>query len=644
MNTTANTNNSEGFQGEPGGMFRVRLLGEEPVEPVYRPTSEEVGESILTKALRKLAFWTGLMVLAALSIVSLLVIVYRWLAHGAACVRRAVFSQFSYMYRWLDEFSPSQTEWERAEKERTLRERFGEMWSQAVGFYSVPLFLSGMDWIDWILLLAVVILTLIGLRLAARGCFSSGARIVRSWRGVHYEAMRPGSFFVKGDVPDCQVSVMLPGLLSDSHQGYGIRYGEYLIVPRHVVAGHQELILSSKRAKVAVNVTFAQSRLNEDLAYMYVGQNAFSQLGAVNAKFPKKFMSTYATCTGLPGAVSARVAKSIIRGKLVFDGSTLPGMSGAAYMAQGLVLGIHQGQSGMINVGLSADLFRAEIKYLVRQESVTGHYDRTDDDRPSKFQANWNYEEIEKMSELRYSQDDWAFDAAIDYEEQLDFGESMVRKPGPRVRLVPDVEGALRVEVAGQNTDGKSVSFDAVQSHHLDFLDTLRAANVLERIEALESRIKPKEQVAPKESAPPAFPCSECRARCHTEEKLANHMMVHKQYPCESCDKVFTGEAKLARHLRSAHPVQPESAVPEDTGKSGRQVKMEKVPFLGKKASNQNRKKSLSLNSSASAGKKGSPSVEASQCLISEFQKSMRVLLKEFAETLAGQNSATMRN
>nr|UBJ25989.1 hypothetical protein 1 [Sichuan mosquito sobemo-like virus] len=638
-----------------------------PQEPLLDP-AEQLDRSL--DGVKRMVFKTVgiiLMVVAAVAFVaSLVVVIWRWFRRGLDNMKNAVLGQFSYMYGWLDEFSPSPTEEERLVKEETLRARVVGLWARALPSMTLPTFLAQLDWIDGTILVIVVVVAVVGLRLASVTLAMSARRVVQSWRGVQFEAMRPGSAFVKAEIPPNQVQIKIPGLLSDTHQGYGIRVGDYLVTPAHVVQGHREVLLCTAMGKFLVEVNAVRSRAADDLLYLFVGQNVFSQLAVAVTRYQKNFTASFATCTGEPGMSTGRVSKSVMRGKLVYEGSTMPGMSGAAYMLQGATVGIHQGVAGSVNLGYSSDLIRLEMKYLTRGEAISGSSPGGGDSSAARprIQTTWKYEDLEQSLESRYTEDNWAYHEDDDddfYSRKLDFERA---RKIPSFTITPNQEGSIQVastSLTGNSPGEVQVVSDVLTAAVIDRLDDILAARLISRVQVLELQVQQlqKQVAAPAVVVAPepkpgtssgvetktSLDCEYCGTRTTSEEAMARH----RQYShppkevCEECGQECRSVMRLQRHRAVAHPVIGESAFAEDTGSAGKLIKTGK-PFLGKTASLPKKKRNSSPSLSTQDLNKAFQSMAASLSEITAFQRSLPKLLRESLKVSGGQSSATTQN
>lgn len=620
---------------------------ERDVEPLVREeTLDEQLDRVRSWAIKSLVA-LGALALLALACFATLLVAWRWVLYGVRRMRDGVIGHFSDMYRWLDQYSPSETEEEREEKFQTLRARVSGLMAPAY-FSWLPEW-SQLDKWDWLLFVAVVVLVAGGLYGTLAMLARAGRKALLRVRGVQLEAMQPGSFFTPAQIPACQVQVLIPGLLMDMHQGYGTRVQNYLVTNAHVISTYTELILRGPSGKkILITPSFVKSRLSEDLVYVNVGSTVFTQLGAQSAKgFAKNFTAGFATCVGPSGASTGRVSKSSIRGKLIYEGSTVPGMSGAPYLMQGGFVGIHQGASGHSNLGISAEIVRVEMPRLVDTEAIHGPSPPDGkDEKPTetytnKFSATWNVEDLDRVAEDRYANDSWA-----DYAEEEDFWTRKLEFEAKaktavtafnKINITRADGSLIQVPLSQQNPGGGEVLLDLASAKDMDYLASLRVGKIVERVESLEKELADLrtalENQAKQEPEQPS-----------TQERKTSLVEPAKRFPCEHCGTICKNELRLERHVQASH-TKLESALYEDTGKKG-DIIQQRGPrsFLGRRPSPPRNPKNSSGTSNTKDKGSVYRSLEENLSLMLASQRSTETLLKKFLEVSAGRASGITRN
>nr|QVG74740.1 hypothetical protein 1 [Virus sp.] len=488
-------------------------------------------------------------------------------------------------------------------------------------------------------------------------------------RGVTLEAMRDGSDFRAGEQPKFQVSIMRPGLLSDTHYGYGVRVGSFLVTPEHVVTGMPEIILSANGNKIQVpTMPMLRSRVFSDLVYIRVTDMAWSKLAVKTAILAPKVMqtNTFASISGQRGVSSGLLTKSQMVGLLSYQGSTVPGMSGAAYVVGNTVYGIHCGVVSNENMGVSSVLVMAELKqFLVGEASED--FSATDMWK-TKPKKTWDTDEIFKAVERRFKYTD---------EEQ---GEMLARgatwgdvceweKTRPEGPQVVIENGTIKMKPQGVNSEDIEMS---VFSTSLVPLPRKRDGAVqtdidlsgwLRRIEELERKVARLEGPGPDSrkfydcnlcsgrfTDPVAHArlhekpvCGDCGVSCADEVALANHKRTSHppRQVCDRCGLVCRTAEKLARHRQSCKVSGSSS---KESSVDSRKIVKTAGAFLGKKASTK-RKSKRSMRSSSSSDK--SPPFQSQQDylkLILESQRNMQRSFQNFLDNIPGPSSATRRN
>lgn len=203
-------------------------------------------------------------------------------------------------------------------------------------------------------------------------------RVVPLWysaRGIcviRGEAMQPGSSFrLKTDMPRCQVPIYTPGVMYDTFLGYGIRYDDILVLPTHVYASADNglLIKTEKDKSFLLEATPIMSEILTDVCYFMLDKSVWVRLGFQCAKVTGAPISPVAvTVVGPQGASSGFVSRNSTPYILNYTGSTIPGYSGAPYVSNGSVIGIHAGETNGMNVGYGMGAIAMEISVLVYGE------------------------------------------------------------------------------------------------------------------------------------------------------------------------------------------------------------------------------------------------------------------------------------
>nr|UGO57125.1 MAG: hypothetical protein 2 [Riboviria sp.] len=192
---------------------------------------------------------------------------------------------------------------------------------------------------------------------------------------IRGEAMQPGSVFRPAcTIPRYQVPLHSPGVLQDSFLGYGIRVDDVLVLPTHVLnASGGALLLKGKTTKFLLEQLPIHSEILTDVSYFLLDKVVWSGLGiqaASVARAPSRPLPV--TVAGPNGLSTGFVTMNSMPFVLNFTGSTLPGYSGAAYVHNGQVYGMHAGENNGENVGYGMGAIAAEIQCLIYGES---HYE-----------------------------------------------------------------------------------------------------------------------------------------------------------------------------------------------------------------------------------------------------------------------------
>lgn len=480
-------------------------------------------------------------------------------------------------------------------------------------------------------ILLVVTAILVSFWVLSGFLYYSISRITMRMRGIQFEAMRPGSAFTTGEIPKCQVQIMVPGLLMDSHQGYGIRIQNWLVVPLHVVSSLRDVLLVGPRGKLFITVQFEESRLHPDVAYIYIDARQWVTLGNSTAA-TSPATSGYVRCTGVKGYSSGTVCKTRTNGVLKYSGSTISGMSGAAYIMSDKVLGMHTGAAGDYNLGVSTTLFVSELKYKTRTEAVYLPSKNNGEDAAFvKTAETWTGKFMDKLARdaaLSTDRAGWSGSHDIDFDEQLEWDSATTSKANP-------IKLATLMMQQDQGQDGGETEYTLLSKKVIEDIEDLkeRMVDVEDFIKAtIQKRKTPKEVVV--------FACERCDAKATSQTDLDNHMKKHLKFKCDFCDIECQSEIRLANHTASSHKtIKGESAYPGDARVS---IETKTVPFLGKRSSSHPRRKKTSrASSSSSESRKGSQQWETVLNEMSESRKSIEKLCEAVLKGMGGHNLAT---
>lgn len=424
-------------------------------------------------------------------------------------------------------------------------------------------------------------------------------RIIHSFRGIKPEAMIAGSHFVVGEAPKYQVPLYSVGMLYSSFVGYGLRVGDFLVAPYHVYEAAEKQMMFSN--KVLISAAPIVSKVIKDLCYFPISPSTWGDLKVPKAGKPVSLVKAMpGGCVGQPGRTSGLLKPTkMFVGALEYTGSTMPGMSGAAYIdGTNRFLGMHLGAMGVHNVGVTATLISKEIK-LIQEATYQGEasddyviddtdlYEaymwKEDMQNMKEFEREHQWEELEDRAlNQKWSKDEeWSRFDEVDYDYDLDFENAprlYVEKENDEIEeiSIKDILEALKkargksrlekklsrpVKVKGQSPGGPEVDL-------ADSFFKTETAVLRKRVDDLEKRLKDLEEVVEKgKSSPPQNPL--------------------KIVKCRTCNKVFKNEEFMEQHHRDSHKssdLQPESAYASDNLVKMK-VDRKKVPFLEKRRS-----------------------------------------------------------
>nr|QSL99563.1 MAG: hypothetical protein [Ferres luteo sobemo-like virus] len=400
--------------------------------------------------------------------------------------------------------------------------------------------------------------------------YSASKNIIRvkvmAMRGVHIgESMKNGSAFVSAGAPEGQVAIMQPGLLVDSHVGYGLRIGNVLVTPYHVIRENSFILLCHGKVKMVVDIRGKiMSRSMADLAYVPLSEQTWTKLGAPKVKVYTKVptVNTNVTCTGVKGQSVGLLRRSGIVGQMVYMGSTIPGMSGAGYFMGRTCYGVHSGVMQDENVGISMAMVHTELKAIFSGEASNDFLEQNvRDETFGKL-----YKEIAWSQKLMEDQvaNAWTTDKQMDYNQKLVFSD--------------DEESAVKegvdkfINLLAQSPAGETVSLKMVATDPTAELESRIAAleNVIRSMALVQcpdkcDRVFPKETLGmhkKEHGNGERVECDRCSALLKNERSLANH----KEHTCPVVAK-DKRDAKKVNRSPTPSKLQGESAFPMDTKK-----------------------------------------------------------------------------
>lgn len=498
--------------------------------------------------------------------------------------------------------------------------------------------------------------------------------------GTYGEAMRPGSMFRTGTTPSGQIKICAPGLLYSSHIGYGLRCGNTLVTPTHVISGFSEVELQymtkngCKRVAISTEGAISSKVIN-DVSYLSLEPQIWTTLCCGMIKRASVVPASISvSCTSLEGVSTGTLTKCDMMGYVIYSGSTLPGSSGSAYHLHGQVYGMHSGVMNQHNIGVSITAIYKELLRLFKGESkFQGETPIDVEDQvfttARSAQKYWTAAEEDLWVDDAYAKMDFADADDLD---KLWFKESRkVSAPsGDAVKIAQArkvLEGNTTIPIIRHSPAGEVEHVPIVQIGSEERLVNLAVVvvDLLADIKQLKKSVKDCEAIT--------FPIEDRLTQLETQfkyhkdgfttttnvdknqldvreiepkvreiepKKVVEQLHQQKvQFPC-NCGVVCRSAVRFVNHTQQCKSFVGESAIPHDSRKI---VKMN--PFLAKKiVSQQTNKRRSSNNSKYSAKKNHSPSLEESLSEMIQSQKNTYQLLNTLVKTMGGQSSAETQN
>lgn len=496
------------------------------------------------------------------------------------------------------------------------------------------------------------------------------------------ESIIPGSEFNPDMViPSFQVEIHSSGTWTDKFVAYGVRFQDFLVTPRHVLDGVAklggELMLKTRRGSKIIRAQVVDSIGLNDMAYVKIDSSVWADLGVTSPSFPKQLTeipSSIVTCVGRLGGSSGSIKFTDFMGFWNYSGSTVPGMSGAAYFIGNVCYGIHQGVIGNINAGAMSLAIVEELKMLYNPEGVkmprssssptSSDARETEYNTPFQQPKKYTREDYEEYIKKKQAEGGLWADEEPDFQRNKRKGESkpdMTQEelffkilgltPEQARKLLPFIEQMARTptttppppqeeKMTGQSTEKVEI--------------TVTKMDLETRVSILENSKKGLE----------AECCMLKQKVKHLEEhidKIAKWSVLKwpgssKKFTCmyPQCNKIFVGKQALIAHklandhllegdkLLPSPVIQGESAFPADN-KTKEDLGFQKKPIQKNPPP---KKSGTPLRDTLNTQEKPKPSTSTQEDPndLKTMMKEMHKILQILVQNTAGQNSATMQS
>lgn len=253
---------------------------------------------------------------------------------------------------------------------------FDYVCSMSETFFSVPV----------ISLVVIGLVLLYPLIKITRGIFRFSQRklkrITYRMRGIYIaESMMPGSSFSAGTLPKSQLAFCIPHGFSETHVGYGVRVKGVVVTAKHVLEPllGKDILVRTDQGAALWNVSYTVSTNFPDVAYCFIDDNILSKLGVTVATAIRGDLEApgIATMYGPLGKSSGVVRKNpSALGYLLYEGSTIGGMSGGGVWIGPHLVSIHHGVIGGVNSSTIMPFIMSEIRaFFVPEAAKTMNHD-----------------------------------------------------------------------------------------------------------------------------------------------------------------------------------------------------------------------------------------------------------------------------
>lgn len=421
------------------------------------------------------------------------------------------------------------------------------------------------------------------------------------------------------------------------HVGFGIRVdSRIMIVPAHVWKKFvgTSVVLEGKNG--AALVQFKEgigSKLHADLVYVTFAESTFTKLGVKIASLSDlPANSEIATIVGHDGlglwSTSGCLQRSTMFAMVEYSGSTKNGFSGAPYVVNNQVWGMHTGSQAHenVNMGVAAGIIKHELARIVNLE---GSWSNTEETMASR------------MTKREDSYQDLVADAYDSYDEEDDIvrynrqkkmfkGENLTAGAVEALAAINKLSGAETRTIfqhlyMGQTTDGEELVDPAVKreltisekvsrnnkviNELWDWADSIdeKLKSVFGRISTLESDVQ---ELRKKALEQPQKDKSELLIQDQEKEESKSEIPVepisvkplgppnpNKTVKCSECNRWFKTETYMQIH-RATH-INEESAFGFDNKNV---VRLQKKPVFRNGNLPPRRRQNLKNTSNSSEG------------------------------------------
>lgn len=260
------------------------------------------------------------------------------------------------------------------------------------------------------------------------------------------ESLRVGSIEQKMTAPGCQATVgfMESGVFTMI--GAAIRISDWLVMPAHVYASAgDDPVVYGKQSWISLK-GHEYEELDTDLIAIKLSGREWSTVGVSIAVIAHSLglKGTFVSITGVKGTGTTgtlRHDKGVF-GRVVYTGSTVPGYSGAPYMAGRQLVGLHT-NGGAINGGYSASYLLSMLNWIDKKKDEDSEDWLSDPKNGSEIQVDetWGdldtirlfrggrYHIVERKSMVAAFGKDWRR-SARDYGDYDDYTRESLSKNG----------------------------------------------------------------------------------------------------------------------------------------------------------------------------------------------------------------------
>lgn len=482
-----------------------------------------------------------------------------------------------------------------------------------------------------------------------------GIQYAKGYEFIEGESMVPGVCIQPAIVvPTFQVEVYKSGIFVDTFVGFAIRVRDMLVVPGHVIniaTVDGKFVLRNKGKSLVLNNAMIQSPKVNDICYQALSQSTWSVLGVSAASIARVTERPVAvTLAGKGKSAVGYAVKSVMPHLLKFNGSTVPGFSGAAYVTNGAAYGIHLGVANDGNVGAALESLDYDIMGIMHGEAArftdgssisSSEPSSVGTSRKSRKMKTWSPSQIRDEEEDLYEEylasgeRHKSFDQYLEERPKKVKGESALSEDFADMSML-DLQAVVsaakariaRLQAATPPSTSRSTVFTPQADTETVFQSVLEVAD--DPIEELRSLVLPL--VTEVQIIKARLDALET-----TQVQTKSNPSSPNPFSCDACNRSFKTANGRAVHKLIKHTQIVGESAPVPTHNDENDKVQVRNSFLGKTEASTRTKKTTSTSASPTLKPKTqSTSGSRSRSPVKDIQEQLLECLLKLQSTISG--------